>query len=47
LRFDWSCDPAQGADPTLPADQKFAAMVAKLQELGLPLINPAVALCAQ
>jgi len=41
--WEWSCDITQGANPSLPADQKFAAMVAKLQELGLPLINPAIA----
>jgi hypothetical protein len=41
--WEWSCDITQGANPSLAADQKFAAMVAKLQELGLPLINPAIA----
>jgi hypothetical protein len=38
--WEWSCDITQGANPSLPADQKFSAMVAKLQELGLPVVNP-------
>ena len=44
--WDWSCDITQGSNPSLSSEQKFAAMVAKLQELGLPVMNPVMAVSA-
>jgi hypothetical protein len=44
--WEWSCDITQGANPSLAADQKFAAMVAKMRELGIPVIDPGVMVSA-
>jgi hypothetical protein len=41
--YDWCLTQDWGPAASIPTDQQFANMVAKLHELGLPLINPAIA----
>jgi hypothetical protein len=41
--YDWCLTQDWGPGAAIPTDQQFANMAAKLQELGLPLIDPKLA----